>query len=226
MTLPHHWTFSMRSSAQPWISLHIYFISYSITKHSTLSGWLLRLKTMVEIPILKLWTKYATCSLVVICSAHHWSFLTAHPLLKVQPLPACVSTSFYSPLISLFFLLVVPTPNFLLSSQQSLLLVFNFPVAFPTLLGALIFLISLLPVIPPHMKTGSPQCEVHAVSISSHLLCVPWTDRCAKSGHQRGEKCSRPLLSKFRGLRITGRYWLTSNFDLVGVQWSPGLGIF
>ena len=129
-------------------------------------------------------------------------------------------------LISLFFLLVVPTPNFLLSSQQSLLLVFNFPVAFPTLLGALIFLISLLPVIPPHMKTGSPQCEAHAVSISSHLLCVPWTDRCAKSGHQRGEKCSRPLLSKFRGLRITGRYWLTSNFDLVGVQWSPGLGIF
>lgn len=68
MTLSHHWTFSMRSSAQPWISLHIYFISYNITKHSTLSGWLLRLKTMEEIPILKLWTKYATCSLFVIFS--------------------------------------------------------------------------------------------------------------------------------------------------------------
>ena len=111
----------------------------------------------------------------------------------------------YSPLISLFFLLAVSTPNFLLSSQQSLLLVFNFPVSFPTLLGALIFLISLLPVISPHMKTGSPQCEVHALSISSHL-CVPWTDRCAKSGHQRGEKCLRPLLSNFRRIRIIGRY--------------------
>lgn len=195
----------MRSSDQPWISFHIYFISYNITKHSTLSGWLLKLKTMEEIPILKLWTKYATCSFVVICSAHHWSFLTAHPLLKGQPLPGCLSTSFYSPLISLFFLLAVSTPNFLLSSQQSLLLVFNFPVSFPTLLGALIFLISLLPVISPHMKTGSPQCEVHALSISSHL-CVPWTDRCAKSGHQRGEKCLRPLLSNFRRIRIIGRY--------------------
>ena len=119
MTLPHHWTFSMRSSAQPWISLHIYFISYSITKHSTLSGWLLRLKTMEEIPILKLWTKYATCSLVVICSAHHWSFLTAHPLLKVQPLPACVSTSFYSPLSpsSSSLLFLPPTSYYLLNSH-------------------------------------------------------------------------------------------------------------
>ena len=36
----------------------------------------------------------------------------------------------------------------------------------------------------------------------------------------------RTLLSNFRSIRVTGRYWLTSNFDLVGVQWSPGLGIF
>lgn len=161
----------MRSSAQPWIPLHIYFISYNITEHSTLSGWLLRLKTMEEIPVLKLWTKCATCSFAAICSSPHWSFLTVPPLLKVQPLPGCVSTSSYSPLISRFFLIALSTPNFLLSSQQSLLLVFNFPVSFPTLLGAHIFLISLLPVISPHMKIGSPECEVHALSISSHLLC-------------------------------------------------------
>ena len=58
------------------------------------------------------------------------------------------------------------------------------------------------------------------------ISCVPWIDRCAKSGHQQGEKCLRTLLSNFRSIRVTGRYWLTSNFDLVGVQWSPGLGIF
>lgn len=121
MILPRYSTvfFSVRLSVQPWISLHFSFTSYTIIKHSALSGWLLRLRTMKFTSWNLALNIQRACFLTAICPSHHWNFLTIHRFLK--PLPGCYSTSFYSPCTSLFLLTADPTPKFLLSSQQPLL---------------------------------------------------------------------------------------------------------
>lgn len=99
MILPRYSTvfFRVRLSVQPWISLHFSFTSYTIIKHSTLSGWLLRLRTM----------KFTSWNLAL--NIQHACFLTVHP-----------TTGTFSPSIVFWSLCQVATaPPFILPVPPS-----------------------------------------------------------------------------------------------------------